>query len=198
MNQLDAFSEIISYVRERGPEEPRVVRALKILEKRHQILRARHELRVATIADDIHDEPLTVTWAQVRSIYDGDICVACLRIKDERNAFCAPCFRLITGPTRKAFTGHSFHAAFCRGLRELGCKPQQMTGAAEGMVGWAHDHMAVRKGRVPGLSSLNYATNGNPATGAIAAVRVSSRNAPIITSDIADRSSRNSQPGAIE
>lgn len=45
MNQREALVTIIDFVREQAPEDPRILRALKLIKKRADILRVRHEQR---------------------------------------------------------------------------------------------------------------------------------------------------------
>lgn len=136
MTQCEATVTLIEFVRDQAPDEKRVLRALKVLEKRAEVLRLRGERRRAVVDDNIYDEPLLVTFAQFRSIFDNDVCVRCCRLKFPENAFCGPCFAKLDPRIAAAFrSGRTILFGFNRALRFWGIKPVQMEG---GMVGWIH------------------------------------------------------------
>lgn len=138
MNQREATVTLIDFARERAPEDKRVLAALKVLEKRAEVLRHRHERRHAVLADDLFDEPLTVTFQQFRGLFDEIVCVGCWKWKEPDVAFCARCFARLDGPTAKAFNSarSTILFGFCRALRFFGRRPVQGAG---GVLYWPED-----------------------------------------------------------
>jgi hypothetical protein len=120
-----------------GIERRDLKQACKVSRKRCEVLRLRYERRHAVVADDILEEPLTVTWKQFLSIFRGETCVRCWKFKAPDNAFCLACFAKLDGPTCAAFRkAATIHYGFCRAMRLFQIPFVQCTGEMEGMLGW--------------------------------------------------------------
>jgi hypothetical protein len=55
VNQRDATVIVIDFVRQQGPDEPSLLRALKVLERRADVLRLRNERRNAMRSKRVND-----------------------------------------------------------------------------------------------------------------------------------------------
>ena len=122
MNQGEATATIIDYVREQAPDDKRVQRALKVLEKRYDVLRSRAERRQAAIPEDLFSEPLTLSPKVIVADLAVELC-RCGRAKEARTSLCPQCFRRLAPGSRKALwlrVGDGHEHAYCRALRELG------------------------------------------------------------------------------
>jgi hypothetical protein len=122
MNQAEATATIIDYVRDKAPEDKRVLKALKVLEKRYDVLRGISERRQAKIPEDLFSEPLTLSRAAIVAHLRAEIC-RCGRAKQVRASSCSQCYRQLPANTRKALwlgVGNGYEQAYCRALRELG------------------------------------------------------------------------------
>lgn len=121
MNQREATVTLIDFAREHEPLDTRIAKAVKVLEKRAEVLRARHDRRFAPLPDDLEEEPLTLTEEEIRQDLAGTICRACGKKKEPRQSLCVRCYMRLNNPqTRKALWKWVHYAhAFCRALREL-------------------------------------------------------------------------------
>lgn len=120
MTQREALVTLIEFVRERAPENTRVLRAAKVAEKRAELLRARYEKRTANVPEDLFEEPLTLQAQELIDDLRGVKCRLCGEAKPERWAFCRECWSYIDGPMRKALRlpfRSGFEHAFCRVMR---------------------------------------------------------------------------------
>lgn len=122
MNQLEATSTIIDFVREQHPEEKFVLRALKVLERRHEVLRTRWERKFVKVPEDLMSEPSAIPYEDILSDLHGTVCRNCTGKKKSQESFCRECYNKLDAPMRKALymrwnTGYIF--AFCRGVRLL-------------------------------------------------------------------------------
>ena len=126
MNQRDATVAVISYFRERSEgaqacsEDKTLERAVRVLEKRADVLRVRLERRRALPPDDIMAQPLTFDKAHILEVFRGNRCPICEFDKDSRNAMCRRCFDRLDPSLRRAFSyGTSFFHAYCRAYEIL-------------------------------------------------------------------------------
>jgi hypothetical protein len=135
MNQGEATATIIDYARDQAPEDKRVLKALKVLEKRYDVLRTRSERRRAVIPPDLFEEPLTLSRGAIVAELLGEEC-RCGRYKEERSSSCPHCYAKLRPDTRKALwlgVGKGYEQAYCRALRELGL-PTSMENQVQGKL----------------------------------------------------------------
>ncbi|HEX8281123.1 MAG TPA: hypothetical protein VF551_07085 [Chthoniobacterales bacterium] len=120
MTQRDATVIIIEFVREQTPDDKNVLRALKVLEKRAEVLRLRYERRHIEIPADLFEEPITLPTSVIRESLKGTVCAGCNGKKRARESFCTRCYHLLDGGIRKALWDlSSYDPAFCRAVRVL-------------------------------------------------------------------------------
>lgn len=122
MNQREAIVTIIDFVREQAPEDKRILKAVVILEKRADLLRARAESRITPPPSDLMEEPVTVTAKDCVFDLSCSLC-RCGKKKERKASHCPACYRKVTPSTRKALwlpIGEGYEQAFSRSLRELG------------------------------------------------------------------------------
>lgn len=120
MNQLDATVTIVEFVRLQAPDDKTVLRALKVLERRGEVLRLRHERRFAIIPEDLFDEPLTFSREQILEDLRGVICRPCGGKKRARQSLCVRCFDALEAGVRKALWQEAhYDPAYCRAVRQL-------------------------------------------------------------------------------
>lgn len=120
LNQRDATVVVIDFVRQQGPDEPALLRALKVLERRAEVLRLRHERRFATIPEDLFEEPITFSSEQILEDLHRPVCRPCGRKKRVRQSLCVTCFDALEPGIRKALWQEAHYApAYCRAVRVL-------------------------------------------------------------------------------
>ncbi len=121
MNQREAIVTVIDFVREQAPEDKRIQKAAKILEKRAELLRARAERRLTPPPSDLLDEPVTVTARDCIDDLNCELC-RCGKKKERKASLCPSDYGRLTAGTRKALwlpVGEGYEQAFSRALREL-------------------------------------------------------------------------------
>jgi hypothetical protein len=117
MNQRDATVAIIEFVRLHAPDDKSVLRALKVLERRAEVLRLRHERRNVSIPEDLFDEPTSAfTGVEILADLRGIVCRPCGRKKRAGQSLCVGCFDALEPGVRKALWsqlhyGHAYHRA---------------------------------------------------------------------------------------
>jgi len=121
MNQREALVTIIEHLRDQGePATKDLSRALKCLEKRAEVLRVRYERRLASIPDDILEEPIIFSILQINQFFLNDQCRICGKEKPRQYWFCVKCFDSLDPQLRKALRGVTqdcYPHAFCRAIR---------------------------------------------------------------------------------
>jgi hypothetical protein len=126
MNQRDATVTVIEFFRssahgcEAVATDKALDRAVKVLEKRAEVLGTRLQRRRADPPGDILDEPLNLPRAVIMDSYRSELCPICDGKKYRDAAFCVPCFDKLDPSLRKAFkSGTTFFHAFCRAMQIL-------------------------------------------------------------------------------
>jgi hypothetical protein len=120
VNQLDATVAIIEFVRLQAPDDKSILRALKVLERRGEVLRLRRERRFAAIPEDLFDEPLTFSRDEIRADLRGVVCRPCGGKKRARQSLCVKCFDTLEPGVRKAlWSSEHYDAGYCRAVRQL-------------------------------------------------------------------------------
>jgi hypothetical protein len=120
MNQREATVIIIDLVRGIMPEDPNVARALKVLERRAEVLRRRDLRRNVEVPEDLAAEPITVSRREIIDDLRGAVCRPCGRKKRKRESFCGACFdSLDAGVAKALWRSDLYDAAYCRAVRIL-------------------------------------------------------------------------------
>lgn len=126
MNQRDATVCVIEFFRERSEgiqalaENQGLRSAIKVLEKRAEVLRLRLERRSIAIPADLEAEELIADRVAIFADLRGFICAGCGRAKRSRASFCNRCYARLDGGLRKAlWTTELYPQAFSRAVRFL-------------------------------------------------------------------------------
>ncbi len=130
MNQRDATVALIEFFRGHPSGEMALasdrslLRAVKTMERRAEVLRLRYELRRATpLADEIvYAEPLAVPHEELLFSFHGTACPVCQRKKYSTRALCIRCDARLEPSLRKTLSiphRTTFVHAYCMALRIL-------------------------------------------------------------------------------
>lgn len=127
MNLHEAIVSLIDFARERDAEtDPRLARALRIVGKKADRLREKHEARSAVIHVD-PTAPLVMGRSQIVADFNSHFC----RCRP-RAAVCTVCYYRLAPRFRKALQngfGFGFEQSYELALSELGHLPEQLTPA---------------------------------------------------------------------